>query len=208
MTVCNSKNEKINSLEHKCKSLEDKITQLEERFDDEDAYIRRETLVFSGDEILRHHANENCAEIVQKVLKDKLHIEIKRKEISVSHRLGRKQTSQGPDKRRITAKFCRRDMKREIILACRNQKPADLYVNESLTPLRQKIVGALSRARKRPGSKVTGLTTIDGRIFAWAKNNTPGERALRFCINTLPALEDFCQNHVGCPAAELLSPTQ
>ena len=178
---------------------------MEERFDDEDAYIRRETLIFSGDQITRHHENENCAEIVRKVLQENLHIEVKREDISVSHRLGRKSTAQGPDKRSITAKFCRRDLKREILIAARVQKPRECYVNESLTPLRQKIAAALRRAKKLPDSNVTGHLTIDGRIFAWAKSSVEGERNIRYCINTLPALEDFCQKHLGCPSSEILA---
>lgn len=205
LAVCNAKDEKIHSLEGKCKVLEDKITQLEERFDDEDAYIRRETLILSGEEVTRYHESENCADIVRKVIKDNLHIELKPEDISVSHRLGRKSVAQGPDKRSITAKFCRRDLKREILLAARSQKPRECYINESLTPLRQKISAALRRAKKRPNSTVSGHLTIDGRIFAWAKSSTPGERNTRHCINTIPALEDFCLKNLGCPASELLT---
>ena len=143
-------------------------------------------------------------EVVQKLLKDVLHIELKKEEISVTHRLGRK-PAQGPDTRSITAKFCRRDTKRDILIACRSQKPRVLYINESLTKLRQKISLALRKAKRKTSSPITGITTYDGRIFTWVQNDTPGERDLRCCINTLPALEDFCQRYLGYPAAELLS---
>ena len=205
LAVCNAKDEKISLLEDKCKTLQDKVTALEDRFDDEDAYIRRDSLIFSGDALQEHNQNQNCVEVVQKLLKDVLHIELKKEEISVTHRLGRK-PAQGPDSRSITAKFCRRDAKRDILLACRSQKPRILYIKESLTKLRQKIALALRKARRRPASPITAITTFDGRIFTWVKNNTEGERDLRCCINTLPALEDFCQRHLGYPAADLLSP--
>ena len=201
---CADKDQQIIVLQTQCKSLQDKVSKLEDRFDDEDAYTRRESLIFSGNSILKHHDNPNCIEVVQKVVKECLKIEIKKEDISVSHRLGPKSAAQGQDKRSIIAKFCRRDHKRDLILASRSLKPQNFFVNESLTPLRRKIGAALRRAKKLPHNRVSGMTTIDGRIFAWGKSTTEGTRDSRYCVNTLQALEDFCMDFAGCHAADVL----
>ena len=201
---CVTKDQQISELQSKYKSLQDKVSKLENRFDDEDAYTRRESLIFSGDSVLKHHDNSNCIEVVQKVVKDCLKIELKKEDISVSHRLGPKSAAQGQDTRSIIVKFCRRDQKRDLLLACRSSKPRNLYLNECLTPLRRNIGAALRRAKKLPSSRVSGMTTIDGRIFVWGKSDLPGTRDSRHCVNTLQALEDFCMEFVGCHAADVL----
>ena len=51
-------------------------------------------------------------------------LNIKKDEISTSHRLGKK-PQQGPDRRPIIAKFCRREVKNEIIRVKRTVRPKD-----------------------------------------------------------------------------------
>ena len=201
-TVCNLKNEKIDRLEDHCKSLQEKVAKLEEKLEDEDAYIRRENLIVSGTAVVEFKENENCVEILRNVFREKLNVEVRKEDISVSHRLGRKPAAQGPDRRSLVVKFCRRDLKRDLLQACRRKKPENLYLNESLTPLRQKIAGALRRARKERPNVVSGTTTIDGRVFVWIKN---GANDLRHCVNSIESLEVFCQRNFGLPAAHFLT---
>ena len=207
--------EKISTLENDNRAMKAEITtlkknveNLQDRFDEEDSYIRRESLIFSGNAVTAHHSNEDCVLVVQTLLKDKLGHIVKKEDISVSHRLGRKTATQGPDKRSIIAKFCRRDLKRDLLQTCRNRKPVDFYLSESLTPLRQKLAATLRRIKKLPNSPLSGMTTLEGRIFAWVKKAEGETRDKRLCINTLPALEDFCQGYLKRPATEFLVTNQ
>ena len=202
---CNAKAAKILDLENKNKTLHERIEDLEEKLDNEDAYVRRESLIFSGDAVYANHQETDCIKIIQKLLREKLNIEIKKEDISVSHRLGPKLASQAQDRRSIVTRFCRRDLKREVLLACRARKPQNFFVNKSLTPLRRKIAAALRKAKRTHGNVVSGSRTIVGRVFVWTKRG-PGEngRDTRTCINTLPALEDFCRKFLKHPASDYL----
>ena len=147
------------------KTLNDRVGHLEEQIDDENAYSRRESLIFSGPAVISEILdNENCTPAVVKLLKSNLNIQINPNDISVSHRLGTKSNQQGPDKRSIIAKFCRRDLKRDILAAARRVKPSNFFVNESLTNVRQKINKALRAAKSKHPNVISGITTIEGRV--------------------------------------------
>ena len=199
------KDAKISKLESTCESLHERVLQLENKVDDEDAYIRRETLIFSGDAVIPTTSETTCSEIVIKQIKDKLKINITPGDISVTHRLGPQSAQQGPERRSITAKFCRRDLKRDILLAARRMKPNALFVNESLTKPRQKISKALRKAKQLHPNIVSGMTTIDGRIFVWTKNPNNEQRDIRHLVSTLGRLEDFCREHIGLPSIDFLA---
>ena len=215
LATCKAKDEKIAILEKTCKHLEVKLNKLTEKLDDEDAYIRRESLIFSGSSLPACVANESCVDIVTGLLKDELGIIVPRNEISVTHRLGRKPTSTiEPDRRSIVAKFCRRDRKRDIILACRTLKKKTFFANESLTPVRQKVSRALRKARKE-NDLIKGVTSIDGRVFVFTKNPIgspdPAEDGvrqrndIRHCVNSLEKLEEFCQEYLQVSAEKFLT---
>ena len=200
--ICKSKDLKIVALENTCKTLSERVGRLEERIDDEDAYIRRDSLIFSGDAI-QAADNTNCTTSLIALFRSKLNITVNPTDISVSHRLGKNSVNQGPDRRNIVAKFCRRDLKRDILAAARRMKPANFYANESLTTVRQKINRALRNAKKDHANVISGLTSIDGRIFIWRKN-PDGPRDVRHCINTLEKLEEFCQRNLGVSSTNFL----
>ena len=205
------KDEKIRTLEVEVQTLKNKVLKnsqsvntLMDRLDNEDAYIRRETLILSG-ELTNHNGTENnCSQTVIVLIKDNLNIIIHPQDISVAHRLGPKSSQQGPDKRSIATKFCRRDLKRQIILAARKKKVRNFYINESLTPLRSKISFALRKAKKAHPTKISGITSIDGRVLVWTKNSSNGENDIRHAVNTLEGLEDFCRRNLGLPATNFL----
>lgn len=58
--------------------------------------------------------------------------------ISTAYHLGEKPVSPFVDKRSIIFNLCRRDIKRDILNACKELKPK-LHVNESLTPTRSTL---------------------------------------------------------------------
>ena len=71
-------------------SLAKKIATLSNSLDDEDAYVRRETVIFNGSAIPSATTGEICNNIIRKVIKDKLNIELNESDISVAHRAGKK----------------------------------------------------------------------------------------------------------------------
>ena len=124
MTLISAKNDQIDTLSNDVIDLKRKITRLENTLDDEDAYIRRETIILSGTCVPEVTSGEICSNIVQKLVRDKLRIQLNDNDISVAHRLGKKPITQGPDKRGIVVKLCRRDTKRQIL----SEKKAFLQV--------------------------------------------------------------------------------
>jgi hypothetical protein len=115
-----TRNEEVVELKAEVGMLKNTVARLEDRIDDSDAYERRDTLIFSGDAVPDTLQEENCSNIVLKLVKDKLLLTLSPGDISTAHRLGRKPVAQGPDRRRIVAKLCRRDTKREILLHAAN----------------------------------------------------------------------------------------
>ena len=192
-------------------SLKQKVTKLENLIDDEDAYVRRESLILSGTMVPTSQAGENCANTARQVIKDKIKFELNPADISVCHRLGPKPVNQSPDNRPLVVKLCRRDIKRQILFAKRdNADPArTLFVNESLTPKRRTIMYTLRQIKKAHPNIVTGCNTLEGRCFAYTKMPTslPNSRAhdRKHVINTHSALIDFCREFVKKPLDDFLS---
>ena len=121
--LLSSKTKEIESLRQEVNDLKSIVTKMENSIDDADAYERRDTVVFSGDEIPAVTSGENCANIIVNLLKNKMHIELQPREINTAHRLGKKPSNQTQDKRAIIIKLCRREMKRDIISANRMKVP-------------------------------------------------------------------------------------
>jgi hypothetical protein len=144
------------------------------------------------------------------LVKEKLKLNILPTDISTAHRIGRKPVNQQPDKRNIILKLCRRDIKRDLLYACRQLKP-DIYINENLTPARNTILYVLRKLKRAHADKVLGCSSIDGRVYALVKtpgtaaeNNTGNTRKNKIFINCHGKLIDFCSNHVNKPLSDFL----
>ena len=202
-TAIAKKDEDIERLSSENKELRACADRLEEKLDDSDAYERKDCIVFSGDDVPSAGLGENCKEVVLQLVKEKLKINLQPSDVSTAHRLGRKPVSQGADRRKLIMKLCRRDMKRDIIHACKELKPG-FYANESLTPTRNSILFAL-RQMKRIGnnSPVKGTATVDGNVYAWIRP-VGATRDQRVLVNTLPKLREFSINIMKKPLTEFL----
>ena len=133
-------------------------------------------------------------------------MELEPTEISTAHRLGIKPTTQTPDRRPFIMKLCRRDTKKELLRAAKEQNSASpIYINESLTPKRSTILYTLHQVKKAHPSLVTGCTSIDGRVFAFTKSSTPGGRNVRHLVNNHDGLVSFCGDHVKKPLETFLA---
>ena len=191
--VLQEKDDQISGLRTEVNTLKKAVNKLEGQLDDNDAYERRDTLIFSGSTLPAAQDGEDCAQLLRKNLKDKLKFIIPQDGISVCHRMGSKPKTQRPDTRPIIAKFCQRSTKNDILDASRKMKVPQLFINESLTPIRQTVAYVLRKAKKEFPNKVSGTSTRDGRVFVWLNPPSAEARPIKRAINTRHELEDFCQ---------------
>ena len=179
------------------------VSKLEEKIDDTDAYERRDCLVISGEQVPAAETGENTVEVVNRLIKDKLKINLSPTDVSTAHRLGRKPVSQAPDRRKIIMKLCRRDLKKDILYACKQTRPG-FFINESLTPTRNTILFALRKMKRTSDSSVVqGTSTLDGKVFAWVKSQG-SSRDLRVSVNTKAQLEEFSTKYLGKPLTDFV----
>ena len=163
----------IKQLESRVESLEQKVQSLEDKNENLEQYGRRESLVFSGPEIIPAESpEENTTNIVCDAVKNHLRINLKPSDISVSHRLGRPRSGndQGSKNRPIIVKLVNRSLKYDLVSACVNLKPK-LYINESLTPRRVKLLKVILGVRKTHASYFRSCYTSEGRIIVRLKQN-------------------------------------
>ena len=199
--------EAINFLRTRVKTLEDQLKKIQDSIDDNEAYERRDCLVLAGPVLPEVSTGELCTNHVVNLVSQKLQININPSDISVSHRLGPKRPSQGPDKRPIIAKLCRRDLKREVLQAARSRRVAGFFVSESLTPVRRTIFNALRKMRKSHPTVVKGVSTQDGRVFAFTKPINPSAtnaRDQKHLIKNHNCLVEFCRDFVKRPLDQFL----
>ena len=205
-----AKDDRIETLNATVATQKNLIQTLENNLDEQAQYARRESLVFSGDQLPKPSDGEDCIEIVCNLVNQKLSgagLQLSHAEISVALRLGPK-PREGADRRSIIARFIRRTHKYKVLKEARRSKPERLYVNESLTPLRQTIIRVLGRAKFEFPGKISGYLTTDGSIQAWVKPPNPtaeGARNSRVTINTQGKLEEFCQKTFERPVAHFLA---
>ena len=199
--IITESDKKVSALEREVVGLNKKITKLEERIEEADAYERRDTLIISGKKVPLFQEGENSADLVVKTVKDNMNLVVSPNDISVAHRLGAKPRDQRPDQRSFIVKFCRRETKRNVLLAARRTKPNDIFINESLTPQRHEIYQCLRRAKREFPEKVNGCSTIDGSIYVWVKSSTPGVRDLRLSMNSFERFKNFCEEKFEKPVS-------
>ena len=109
LEVIAGKDAEIEQLKHDVCTLRTDVENFTERLDDSDAYERRDTFVMSGDSLPVVSDTENTSEVVCNSIKKNLKIVIKENDISVPHRLGKKNPGQQLDRRSIIVKLCRRE---------------------------------------------------------------------------------------------------
>ena len=208
---CNSK---VRSLENEISVLNGRMRQMEKLADDADAYQRRDILIFSGSAIPEVTNMENCTTLLQNLLRTKLNFNLSTNEINTVHRLGPKPKSQDPDKRSIILKLCRRDLKRDIIYASKNQdrgSTTKLFANESLTLPRQKIFKTLRNIKRDHPQLIKGVTSFEGRIYVYTASEaavTGISKDKRHLVNDHDSLVKFCEEYVKKPVETFLQTFQ
>ena len=201
------KDEEIVELKNSMTVLQRKVVVLEDRIEHNDSYERRDTLVFSGKSVPVKLNPESSSEIICNLLKNFLNMEINPLEISVSHRLpgNNNNPSTTSERTPIIAKFCRREIKIDILNRARKKKPEDLFINECLTPMQQTISYVLRKAKRDFPNIVSGSTTFDGKNFVWIKAPNPaarGAKDTRTQVSTHRRLEEFCIRTLNKPLTD------
>ena len=144
------KDEDIALLKNEVNRQKNRISTLEDQLDEKDQYVRRESVIFSGESLPVYSEQEDCVTHVINLISRKLgteEFEIFPTDISIAHRMGPKPTS-GTDRRSIIARFTRRSLKYKILNKSRNVKAENFYVSESLTKRRQTITKVIRKAKK------------------------------------------------------------
>lgn len=157
--------EKFDAIIQENVNLKKKVKTLETQLDDLEQYSRVNCLELNG---IPETKNENVCDVI-KVVGTALGMQINEDMIDACHRMGTKQEGR---KRGIIVKFTRRSVKEEMLQkrkVKRNFNTHDLnfkdtqadvvYINESLSPARRRILNA-ARALKRE----------KGYTFVWVKN--------------------------------------
>ena len=208
--VIKAKDCKIEELNLIASEQKEHINRLTDEIDSQNQYTRRETLILSGDSIPTVKKDESCIVEVCKLVANNLgeDLNVTPETISIAHRLGNKPSAHLPDRRSIIVRFCRRKIKYDILNAAKSKKPANLFVNESLTPTRQKITRALRRVKALHPNTLAGYQTSDGSITALVKPPSPDGRLSRVNMDTMSKLEKFCQDKFHLPVAHFLQPRQ
>ena len=94
---------------------------------DADAYESSDTFVFSEDELPASEVGQSCSQILYKVVKDQLNLNVSRSDISTAHRIGKKSIQQQSYRRNIVAKLCCRELKADLLNASRQLNPIFFY---------------------------------------------------------------------------------
>lgn len=158
-------------------NLKSKVKSLEGRLDEIEQYSRVNCLEINGVPELK---NENILEVVKSIGKS-LGVEITEEMIDASHRMGSKKDGKH---RGIIVKFTRRIIKEELLgkrkikrnlnthdLNMKNSPAEVVYINESLSPARRKILNAARALKKEKG--YTFVWVRDGRIFLRKNEGDP-----------------------------------
>ena len=129
------------------------------------------------------------------MIREKIKLSLNPSDISTAHHLGTKPKNQEIDRRSII-KLCRREMRRELILACKKIRPNFIFINENLTSNRSSILFCIRKAKRTFLDVVSNCGSFDGRVYVCTKPpnpESPGARNSRVNVNTREQLQTFCQ---------------
>ena len=208
----------VTSLHADVEGLKKANTALKLKIDATEAYERRDTVIISG-KIPQHFPEENTANLTVDLIRRKFpNITCTEADISVAHRVPSKRKENGrPKTMNIYAKLVRRDLKKKLVAASREQaksrSPDKIFINESLTPQRSAVFHALKDIKKKNPDKIKGVTTVEGKVHCFTPRDgeeaaaaRPGEAAVRrprndvrHVINSQEKLQIFCNIFIKKP---------
>lgn len=164
---------------------------------------RRNNIILSGDELSKE-SSDSCPKFaISNLLRSKLNYELPVSSILSANRLGSRPATQMPDKRNMLVKLIDFSLKKDVLVACKQIKPPNLFANDDLPPLKHKILFALRRAKREFPAKISACGSLDGKVYALLKSpNNAGN--IRIFINTLHRLDDFFTRELKVSYVELI----
>ena len=196
LSKLDEKDEAIRELKHENTTLRNDIRLLEERIDSIETHDRRCNLILSGDGLPAAATEEDPAQLVISVLKNKLNYELPRERISSVYRLGTRSSAQGPDRRRILVKLGASEDKSDIVAAFRTVKPMNLYANDDLVASRAKVLHSIRIIRKKC-NRVLACGSLNGRVYMWLKPPDLKSKSQRIFVYSMFKLRDICMKEFG-----------
>ena len=115
-----TKDSEITTMQDEIVELKSKVQELETSIDAVDQYERRDTIIFSGPLVPDETRQENTTNLICKVVKDNLKINISEKEINIAHRLGPVNSQKT---RPVIVKLGNRSLKHDLVGAYIQLKP-------------------------------------------------------------------------------------
>lgn len=218
LKLCQAKDAEISSLKTLATKLEDRCHELEDKLDASEAYSRKDSIIISG-AVPAVSNQENLNNLTVTLLNSKFpESKIELKDISICHRLQSKNPL--PDQARkppnIYVKLVRRNVKQMLIRSSKKQAKTavnKIFINESLTPARSKVMHTLLDLKKRHET-IRGVTSMDGNVYAYTaatprasgtSSSAQGRpRDVRHLINNHSDLQKFCDAYLRRPLELLL----
>ena len=237
----NEREDRINGLEDELTSVKMDVTALhaeldqakklnlilKNKIDATEAYERKDTVILSGG-LPQYFPEENTSNVVLDLLHRKFpNVPCEAADISVTHRVPSKRKEGGrPKTMNIYVKLVRRDLKKKLVTASREQPKArsqdKIFVNESLTPQRSAVFHALRDIKKKNPNLIKGVTTIEGAVHCFtpreaeraqaaasptdtAPNSRRPRNDRRHVINSREDLQAFCDAFIKKPLEDFIT---
>ena len=100
----------------------------------------------------------------------------------------------------LLVKFKSLETKKKVMDTCKNLKP-NFYTSDDLSREKQNILYVLRQAKRKFPNKISGSTSLDGRIYVWLKTtestSTGRNSNQRLMINSIEKLRVFCTRELG-----------
>lgn len=198
------KDVKIDQLEQENLILKRDILELGNRVDDLESDKMKNTLILSGEKLPKGENGESTAQVVCDVLQRHVNYILPVSDISSAYRIGKKSSTQNPDSRPIAVKFNKNDLGYDIKGAFREKKPRNLFINESLTPVRRRFLYILRQLKKKFPQSISTCGSQDGKIYVWIKSPNGSTRDRKVFITNQTKLDEFCRRLSGNDSSNFL----
>ena len=184
-------------------ALNKRVVSLEEQAEDLSVSSRSNDIIVSGGRLPASTIGENCPAVVPDTSKREVNYEIDASIIVSAYRLVKNSPFQGLDKRKIVVKLSNVVNRTDLIQACKRVKPSGLFVNESITSLKSRILFAVRQAKRRYPARVSVCGSHDGRVFVWLKPECGDGRNIKTYLDSMVKLSEWSQAQLGITLSEL-----
>lgn len=196
------KDSKINKLESELASMKREWQDLREKVEDIENFQRRDSLVISGEGIPAAAPAERTTEVVRAVVRSHLKVELGDGDVLEAYRTGLRGT-QDPGRGQIVVKLRHHSLREDLVRTSKTVRPANVFINENLTPMRSKILYTLRQAKRRFPDKINGCGSRNGQVYAWIKPPNPSAKNMKVLINSINRLEEFCVKTLNVQSCQL-----